>query len=112
MDEARFLSEHVRTVWDNYDMSEESDVMERRVPKLKFDDDIEFEKMMEEVTHIKDLDREQYIREFQIKFNGNVYIFELSAHIVGRKVVGYFMEVYTPAGDGKGGKLFLFSEKI
>ena len=107
--EAMALYEHVKTIWDNYDFDEKSSVIDRRVPKLKFL--VEVEHMCEEVIHIEGLN-ERYIRECQVKYNNNVYIFEIYTRISSKKVVGYYLEVYTPAGDGVGGKHFLFKERL
>lgn len=112
MEEARFLSKHVKTVWTNYDWNEKSAIAEVRVPKLVFSDDVQVEWMYEDTRTFKyDIDT-HYVRECQVKYNDNVYIFEISTRETGKMVTGYVLEVLIPVGDGVGAKKSLFFERI
>lgn len=108
-EEARFLSTHMKTVWQDYDFQEISNNLNSRVPKIEFD--VEVKVMFDEVHHYKN-GIEIYVREYQIEYNGNVYIFEILTHLFNGSVRQYQLDVSTPAGDGVGGKYRLFSEKI
>ena len=107
---AEFLLEHMRTFWKNYDFSEKSKVNEKRVPEMLFD--VEVEVMLNEVRHDKTGYVELYVREKQITFEGDTFIFELTAYIVDRIVQKFYLDVYTPAGDGKGGIVNLISQMV
>lgn len=108
-EEAKFLNTHMKTVWQDYDFQEISNNLNRRVPKIEFD--VEVKVMLDEVHHYEN-EVEIYEREYQIEYNGNVYIFEISAHLCNGSVKKFQLDVSTPAGDGVGGKYRLFSEKI
>ena len=108
-EKAKFLSTKMKTIWTSYDFTERSPNLERRVPNIEFEVPIKID--LNEVHHYKE-DYEVYLREFQFQYEGNTYIFELATYLEGKTVKKYFLEVYTPAGDGVGGKHFLFSEKL
>lgn len=107
--EARYLLSVMRTVWDDYDFSETSNVYEHRVPNIYFDTDVEL--MVNEVHYIPGRIC-KYIREYQIKYGENVYVFKLSSRIENEIVRCFEVDVSIPAGDGKGGLLKLFSENL
>ena len=99
--EAKYLVDRMNTVWDEYDFSETSLVYERRVPKIRFDLDVNV--MVNEVHRITNR-ANRYVREVQIEYNGNIYIFELSTCLDSEnKPYRYCLDVYVPAGDAKGG---------
>lgn len=110
-DEARYLFEHLRTDWRDYDFNEKSEVLEKRVPKIEFLVPV---KIMCEDLFCYDIrnDVKQYVRECQVSYNSNTFIFEISAFTQGHSVMKYQVETYVPAGDGKGGKVSLFVERI
>ena len=107
---AEFLVEHLRTDWKNYDFSEKSRIHEKRVPEIYFFVDVEV--VMNEVRHEKTGFMEEYVREKQITFEGNTFIFEISAQIADRIVQKFYLDVFTPAGDGKGGIVNLLSQRV
>lgn len=109
LSEARYLSSVMRIVWDNYDFSETSNVYAHRVPEICFDADVKV--MVNEIHHVQGRSQ-KYIRECQIEYGKNTYVFELSTHIEEGIVHRFTLDVYTPAGDGKGGLLKLFSENV
>ena len=108
-EKAKFLNSKMKTIWTSYDFTERSTNPNKRVPDIEFDVTIKLD--VNEVHHYKE-DTEIYLREFQFQYEGDTFIFEVATHLVGKTVKKYFLEVYTPAGDGVGGKHFLFSEKI
>lgn len=107
--EAKYLISKMTTFWGDYDFNEISCVPDKRVPKLKFDADVKIVLDEVELVHCS---YERYIREVQLEYNGTTYIFEISSHVYGGVVNSYWLEVYTPAGDGMGGKKFILGEKI
>ena len=109
--EARFIFGHLRTNWNNYDFAEKSEVLEKRVPKIEFL--VPVDVMCEDLFcyEIRD-DFKQYVRECQVCYNGNTYIFEISAFTQYGAVLKYQIEAFVPAGDGKGGKKTLFVGRI
>lgn len=108
-EKAKFLSSKMKTVWTNYDFTERSPNIEKRVPDMMFEVPIKID--LNEVHHYTD-DNEVFLREFQFQYEGETFIFELATYSVDKTVKKYFLEVSTPAGDGVGGKRHLFSEKL
>lgn len=106
---ARYLSTKMKTIWTSYDFTERSANPNKRVPNIEFDVPVKVD--LNEVHHYKD-DKEVYLREYQFQYEGETFIFELATHLIRSSVEKYWLEVYTPAGDGVGGKHFLFSEKL
>ena len=107
--EAQYLLSRMSTFWGDYDFGETSTVADSRVPKLRFDADVT---IVRDEVELVNYPHDKYIREVQLIYNGTTYIFEISSHIFCGVVNSYWIEVYTPAGDGKGGKMFVFGEKI
>lgn len=110
VDVAKYLYGHVSTVWDNYDFTEKSINCERRVPELSFDVDV---KLMKDEVYHKDIDLsdEKYVRVKHIKYQEDVYIFVVTTWLQHGVVSRYSLEIYTPAGDGKGGIYRLYDVK-
>lgn len=107
---AKTLSRYVRTDWSNYDFTENSSELERRVPQIIFD--VEDVKVVLNEVQKNDGNRVGYTRECQVEYLKHTFIYKM---IVISKRNGGFdfkLEVYTPAGDGKGGIYKLFSEKL
>ncbi len=107
--EARQLYGVMETVWDNYDFSEMSNLYEHRVPEMKFNADIQV--MVNEVHYIPGRPS-MYVREYQVSYNNQEYIFQLAAHIEEDFVRKFVVTVAVPAGDGRGGVHRLFSENL
>ena len=108
---AKALNGKMKTIWTAYDFTERSSNPNKRVPDIEFSVPVKVD--LNEVHHSKDeYDVEVYRREYQVQYEGDTFIFELATHLVKGTVKKYFLEVYTPAGDGVGGKYKLFSEKI
>ena len=108
-DVARYLYSNLNTVWDNYDFTETSNLLEQRVPQLKFNVDVTV--MVDEVYHnVRDM-IEEFVRMQQIKYENEVYIFAITTHLNNGMVERYSMNIYTPAGDGKGGYYLLYQIK-
>lgn len=107
--EAQYLLSKMSTFWGEYDFGETSEVADHRVPKLVFDADV---KIMCDEVELVHYPHDKYIREVQLEYNGTTYIIAISSHIFCGVVNSYWIEVYTPAGDGKGGKKLVFGEKI
>lgn len=107
--EARYLVSKMTTFWGDYDFDEITRIPERRVPKLRFDEDA---KILLDKAEFVQCSYEIYIREVWLEYNGTTYIFEISSHVYCGVVSSYWLEVYTPKIDGKSGKRFLLAEKI
>lgn len=107
VDVAKYLYSHVSTIWDNYDFTEKSVNYEHRVPEFSFDVSVEF--MKDEVYHNQvSLHDEKYARVKHIKYQEEVYIFVVTTWLHAGVVSRYSMEIFTPAGDGKGGYYRLY----
>ena len=105
-DVARYLYSNLNAVWDNYDFTETSKLLEQRVPQIKFNVDVTV--MVDDVYHnIRDK-VEEFVRMQQIKYNGETYIFAITTHLNDGMVERYSVNIYTPAGDGKGGYYRLY----
>ncbi len=109
VNEAKFLLSNLRTVWSNYDFDEKSKDHNRRVPDIFIGEDVEV--MLNEVFYLPE-QKVRYIREYQVKYNENVYVFEIAVYIVEDIVHRFKLNVYTPAGDGVGGLIQLFSHNL
>lgn len=107
--EARYLISKMTTFWGDYDFDESTRVLDRRVPKLRFEEDV---KIISDEVELVYSSYEKYIRKVQLEYNGTTYIFKVSAHVYCGVVSFYGLEVYTPLSSGKGGKKFILSEKI
>lgn len=109
---AEKLASGIETVWTNYDFDEKSNIPNERVPQISFNEDVFV--MFDEAMLVKRTGRvDSYMRECQIKYDGEVYIFEIFACINEDEIVTAFrLSAYIPASDGKGGKRLLFSEVI
>lgn len=107
--EARYLISKMTTFWGDYDFDETSKIPDRRVPKLRFDEDV---KILLDKAELVQYSYEMYIREVRLEYNGTTYIFEISSHIYCGVVNSYWLVVYTPTADGNGGKSSLLVEKI
>ncbi|MBR4110318.1 MAG: hypothetical protein IKK43_01335 [Clostridia bacterium] len=105
-DVARYLYSNLNTVWDDYDFTETSPLVEKRVPQLKFNVDVTV--MVDDVYHNVRGETEEFVRMQQIKYANEVYIFAISTHLNAGTVARYSMNIYTPAGDGKGGYYLLY----
>lgn len=108
-DVARYLYSNLNTVWDNYDFTETSPMLENRVPQLKFN--VEVEVMDDNIYHNIHENAEEFVRMQQIKYENEVYIFAISTHINAGMAERYSMKIYTPAGDGRGGYYQLYEIK-
>lgn len=108
-DVARYLYGNLNTVWDNYDFTETSALLEKRVPQLKFN--VEVQNMVNDVYHNVRGEAEEYVRMQQIKYEDETYIFAISTHLKAGMVQRYSVKIYTPAGDGKGGYYLLYEVK-
>lgn len=108
---AKFLVNEMDTIWNEYDFDERSSNSQSRIPKIRFNADVTV--MLDEVHCIKQKDSKYYVREYQVKYEGNVYIFDISAHIDDEEIVRCFIvTAYIPAADGKGGRKKLFSQNL
>lgn len=108
--EAKYLISRLRTVWDEYDFSEKIESYEKRVPKIFIYDNVEV--MLDEVHYYEYSTGARYVREYQVKYNGNVYVFEVSVNILENIVKSLKLDVFTPAGDGAGGLVKLVSQNV
>lgn len=108
-DVARYLYSNLNTVWDDYDFTETSPLVEKRVPQLKFN--VEVTVMVDDVYHNTRGKIEEFVRMQQIKYKDETYIFAISTHLNAGMVERYSMNIYTPAGDGKGGYYLLYEIK-
>ena len=103
---AKNLYDAMNTVWDEYDFSETSIMYERRVPNMKFS--VPVKVMNNEVHRFVDKSN-RYVREMQFEYDGNVYIFALSTWLdCDNKPMRYSLDIFVPAGDGKGGYVKVF----
>lgn len=108
--EAKLLISRMRTVWEDYDFNETSKEYQRRVPDIFIDDDVEV--MLNEVQYFPDEYISKYVREYQVKYGDDIFVFELSANIREDIVHRFVLNVYTPAGDGRGGLLRLITQDV
>lgn len=108
--EAKFLICKMKTIWNNYDFNETSKEYQRRVPDIFIDADVEV--MLNEVQYFPGEFTSKYVREYQVKYGEDVFVFELSANIHEDIVHRFMLNVYTPVGDGLGGLLRLITQDV
>ena len=105
--EAEFLNSQLITIWTKYDFTNRSDNYERRVPNIEFKVPVKW--FLNEVERYCN----RYVRECQIEYNGNTYIFEIATWLAGENSVQkYHLEILVPTGDGVGGKMLILSERL
>ena len=105
--EAEFLNSQLITIWTKYDFTNRSENYERRVPNIEFKVPVKW--VLNEVERYP----KGYVRECQIEYNGNTYIFEIITWLADEHTVQkYHLEIYVPAGDGVGGKNLILSERL
>ena len=107
--DAMYLLDKMNTIWIDYDFDETSQLFETKVPRIRFDTNVTIALDEVELFHCP---YAKYIREVQLEYNDNIYIFEVLPCICDGVVTSYIVDVFTPAGDGVGGKKYIISERI
>ena len=93
-DEARELSKHVSTCWDNYDFSEKTENWERRVPKIYFNDIVDVEVKVREPEHIIGFGYEKFIRRYEVTYRDKNYVFVVTVDSFWNCVKSFWLTVY------------------
>lgn len=92
--DARDLSLHIVTSWDDYDFKEETDDLERRVPRIVFKDAVDIEVKSREPEHIKGFGYEKFIRRYEVTYRDANYLFVITVDSHFGCVWKYWVTVY------------------
>lgn len=103
------LYQHTGLTWYQHDLLLLPELHEEKVPHFTFSTNVWV--MVDEV-HCYDNLPSCYVRECQVEYHGDVFIFEVMAVVEKAQIVVKQIDVYTPAGDGVGGIHHLFSAKL
>ncbi len=107
--DALYLISKMETIWIDYDFEGTSQSFEAKVPRIRFDADVTIVLDEVELFHCP---YANYIREVQLEYNGNTYIFEVLSCVCDGVVNSHMVDISTPAGDGVGGKKYIISQRI
>lgn len=102
---ARNLSSHVVTNWENYDFTETSKDLEKRVPIAEFVDVGDIDVNAKEPEYVKGFCCEKFIRKYEITYLDRKYLFVITVDSYFGCVRKFFITAYhTVNGEEK--KLF------
>ena len=96
--EAEFLSRNIVTIWHDYDYNEKTSEIEKRVPKIEIRVNgvkVIFEKIYADKNAEKCNGKEEYVREYEIQYNGHTYIFRIRVNVVNGIVSKFSLKVFT-----------------
>lgn len=106
---ARHLSSHLITSWDDYDFKEKKKDIKQRVPSIEFTgiNDIEVEEKVSEYVH--GFAFERFTRNYEVTFKDGRYLFEVTVTSHFGCVRRYDLTVYLMREEKK---TRLFSERL
>ena len=112
--EARELSKFVSTCWDNYDFSEKTTELERRVPRIYFNDNIDVEVKGRRPEHIEGFGYEKFIRRYEITYRDKQYIFVVTVDSYWNCVRKFWITAYgiIREHDNDREQVMLFKESL
>lgn len=94
MENARHLSSHVITNWDNYDFKEKSKDVEKRVPAMRIAAIKDVEVVEKAMEHIHSLGYEKFIRNYEVTYKDAKYQFTITVSSYLGCVQMYELAVY------------------
>ena len=92
--DARELSTHVTTLWDEYDFSEKSENWDKRIPKIDFTGVADVESKCREPEHVMGFGYEKYIRRYEVTYRDKHYVFVITVDSHWGCVRKFWLTVY------------------
>ena len=98
-DDARYLSSHVVTHWDNYDFAEKSEDAEKRVPTISFDGVSNIEIKARPAEYVKGFGYEKFIRRYEVTYKDGHFLFNIIVNVHFDCVKEYMLNVSLITSD-------------
>lgn len=100
---------HIGLTWQKRNILQGEELYRDKVPMILFPKGVKI--IVEEVHCYKDFP-DCYFGECQVEYNEDTFVFEVHTKQEGEKLIVEKVDVYTPAGDGKGGLHYLFTTDV
>lgn len=100
---------HIELTWKEREVIQEEKFYENKVPTILFPKEA---KVVLKELHCYDNLPNRYIGECQVEYFGDTFVFEVTTKLFENKLTVEQIEVYTPAGDGKGSLHHLLTKRM